>query len=113
MRYWFIHWLLKAVSILIVARILPGIQVSGFGSAFFAAAVMAIASATLGVLLKFFLWPFNILSLGIVYLMINGLMLKVASEFVPGFRVNGCSAAVIGALLLSIADYFQRAISGF
>ena len=113
MRHWFIHWLLKAVSILIVARVLPGIQVSGFTAALIAAAVIGIASATLGIFLKFILFPFAVLSLGLVYVLVNGLMLKVASEFVPGFKVNGCSVAVIGALFLGIIDYVLNRLLGF
>jgi len=38
-------------------------------------------SATIGLLLKIVLLPFIILSLGVVYFLINGLMLKLASEF--------------------------------
>ena len=34
MRHWLIHWILKSVSLLIVARILPGIEVDGFFAAF-------------------------------------------------------------------------------
>ena len=36
----------------------------------------------------------------------------VTEEFVPGFRVNGCSVSVIGALLLSVCDYFLRTLAG-
>ncbi|MCU1328833.1 MAG: rane protein of unknown function [Bryobacterales bacterium] len=111
MRHWLILWLLKAVSIMIVAGLLPGIQVSGFAAAFIAAAVMAIASATLGLILKVVLFPFAILTLGLVYLLVNGFMLKVTSEIVPGFKVNGCSSAVIGAVLLSLVDYVLRTLS--
>jgi uncharacterized membrane protein YvlD (DUF360 family) len=42
------------------------------------------------------------LTLGVVYFLINGLMLKLASEFVPGFQVNGCMTAVLGSILLTI-----------
>ena len=44
-------------------------------------------------------------TLGIVYFLVNALMLKLASEFVPGFRVNGCLPAVVGSILLSAVDY--------
>jgi putative membrane protein len=69
-------------------------------------------SATIGVLLKLVLLPFIILSLGIVYFLINGLMLKLASEFVPGFRVNGCLTAVFGSVLLTIVDYVLNRLVG-
>ena len=84
----------------------------GFGAAPIAALVIGLASATVGLILKVVLLPFIILTLGIVYFLINGLMLKLASEFVPGFRVNGCLPAVIGSILLTIVDYFLNRIAG-
>ena len=96
MRGWLIHWLLSGVALIIVANILPGIQVDGFGSALIAALVIGLASATVGLILKIVLFPFILLTLGVVYFLINGLMLKLASEFVPGFRVSGCLTAVMG-----------------
>ena len=112
MRHWLIHWLLSGVALLIVSRILPGIQVDGFGAALIAALVIGLASATVGLLLKIVLLPFIVLTLGLVYLLINGLMLKLASEFVPGFRVNGCLPAVLGAFLLTIVDYLLNRLIG-
>ena len=107
-----IHWLLSGVALLIVARILPGIEVDGIGAALIAALVIGLASATVGLILKIVLLPFIILTLGIVYLLINGLMLKLASEFVPGFRVNGCLPAVLGSILLTIVDYILERLAG-
>lgn len=104
-RYWFIHWVLSGVALLIVAQILPGIEVDGLGAALIAAFVIGLVSATVGLILKVVLLPFIILSLGIVYFLINGLMLKLASAFVPGFRVVGCLPAVLGSILLTIVDY--------
>ena len=112
MRYWLVHWLLSGVALLIVARIVPGIQVDGFGAALIAAFVIGLVGATVGLILKFILLPFIILTLGVVYFLINGLMLKLASEFVPGFRVNGCLPAVLGSILLTIVDYILNRIAG-
>ena len=112
MRYWIVHWLLSGVALLIVARIVPGIQVEGFGAALIAALVIGLVSATVGLALKIVLLPFIILTLGIVYFLINGLMLKLASEFVPGFRVIGCLPAVLGSILLTIVDYVLNRVAG-
>ena len=112
MRYWLIHWLLSGVALLVVANILPGIEVDGFGAALIAALVVGLVGATVGLILKVVLLPFIILTLGIVYFLINGLMLKLASEFVPGFRVNGCLPAVFGSILLSIVDYVLNRLAG-
>jgi putative membrane protein len=111
-RNWLVHWLLSGLALLIVAQILPGIQVEGFGSALIAALVIGLVSATVGLILKIVLLPFIILTLGIVYFLINGLMLKLASALVPGFRVVGCLPAVFGAILLTIVDYLLNRLAG-
>ena len=112
MRYWLIHWLLSGVALLIVATVLPGIEVDGFGAALLAALVIGLVGATVGVILKLVLLPFIILTLGIVYFLINGLMLKLASEFVPGFRVNGCLPAVFGSILLTFVEFILNRVAG-
>ena len=66
----------------------------------------------MGLILKLILLPFIILTLGVVYFLITGLLLKLASEFVPGFRVNGCLPAVLGSILLSIVDYVLNRLVG-
>jgi putative membrane protein len=113
MRGWLIHWILSGVALLVVANILPGIQVESFGSALIAALVIGLVSATVGIVLKIILLPFILLSLGLVYFLINGLMLKLASELVPGFRVDGCLTAVIGSILLTLVDYVLNRLAGF
>ncbi len=112
MRYWILHWVLSGVAVLIVAHLLPGIEVDGFGAALIAALVIGVASATVGLILKILLLPFIILTLGLAYFLINGLMLKLASAAVPGFRVNGCLPAVLGSILLTIVDYVLNRLAG-
>jgi putative membrane protein len=112
MRGWIIHLLMSGVGLLVVANILPGIQVEGFGAALIAAIVIGFVSATVGLLLKIMLLPFIILSLGIVYFVINGLMLMLASALVPGFRVSGLGTAVLGSILLTFVDFVLNRLAG-
>jgi putative membrane protein len=113
MRGLIIHWILSGVALLIVANVLPGIQVDSFGSALIAALVIGLVSATVGIVLKIILLPFILLSLGVVYFLINGLMLMLASALVPGFRVSGCLTAVIGSILLTLVDFVLNRLTGF
>ena len=112
MRNWIIHWILSGVALLVVANILPGIQVEGFGSALIAALVIGFVSATVGLFLKIILLPFILLTLGLVYFLINGMMLMLASALVPGFRVAGWVPAVLGSILLTLADYLLNRLAG-
>jgi putative membrane protein len=112
MRGWIIHWILSGVALLIVANILPGIQVDGLKAALIAALVIGLVSATVGLILKIILLPFILLTLGIVYFLINGLMLELASALVSGFRVSGFLTAVIGSILLTLVDYVLNRLAG-
>jgi putative membrane protein len=104
-RHWLLEWLLNAVALVVVANIVPGISVDGLGSALAAAVVIGLVGATVGIFLKLVLLPFIILTLGIVYFLINGLMLMLASALVPGFRVRGWLAATVGSILLTVVNY--------
>jgi putative membrane protein len=48
--------------------------------------------------------PITFLTLGLFSWVIKGLMLKVTAMFTPGFRVDGCLPAVLGALVLAIVS---------
>ena len=39
-------------------------------------------------------------------------MLKLASEMVSGFRVNGCLPAVLGSILLTVVDFVLNRLAG-
>jgi putative membrane protein len=99
-----VRWLLSAVSLMIIARFVPGFYVRGFVSAMIAAAVIGFINATLGLILKVLTFPLTILTLGLFLVVINAFMLKVAAVFVPGFQVRTWLAALIGSVLLSLVS---------
>jgi putative membrane protein len=100
--YWLINWLLSALALYLMARMIPGIEIRGFGSALIASIVIGVVNAILGPILRFLTFPLTILTLGLFRLLVNGFLLKVAAALAPGFRVDGCLAAVLGALVLTI-----------
>ena len=103
-----IHWLITALCLLGIAHLVPGIRLRGFGSALLAVLVIALVNGTLGIFLKVITIPFSIITFGLFLLVINALMLKLASGFVPGFEVRGFIAAFWGALLLSLLGMVLR-----
>jgi putative membrane protein len=107
-----IHWLISAVSLLIVAYILPGIEVRGFGTALIAAIVIGLINATLGLILKILTLPLTLLTFGLFLLVINALMLQLASTLVPGFFVSGFWSAFFGAIVLSLVSMILRSFIG-
>ncbi|HUB78013.1 MAG TPA: phage holin family protein [Bryobacteraceae bacterium] len=103
-------WLVSALALWLVAQIVPGIEVRDFGAALLATIVIAVVNAVIGPILRFFAWPLTILTLGLFKLVINAVLLKLASMFSPGFRVRGFLNAVLGALLLTILEYVLRRV---
>jgi putative membrane protein len=108
MRHLLVNWLLSAVSLAIVAAIVPGIEIAGFGTALIAALVIGLVNATLGFFLKIVTFPLTLLTLGVFLIVINALMLKVAAALMTGFRVQGFLPAIVGAILLSLVHMLLR-----
>jgi len=103
-----VNWLLSALSLVIVAAIVPGIEIAGFGTAMIAAVVIGLVNVTLGFLLKIMTFPLTLITFGAFLIVINALMLKVAAALMPGFRVRGCLPAVLGAILLGLLNVVLR-----
>jgi putative membrane protein len=76
--------------------------VRSIGAALIAVLIIGLLNATLGLLLKLITLPLGILTLGLFFLVINALILKLASGVVPGFIVATWGAALIGALVLAL-----------
>jgi len=101
----FVRWLILTVAVLASAYFVEGIRVTGFWSAFFAAAALGVLNTLLKPILIVVTLPVNILTLGLFTLVINALLLKMASGVIPGFDVEGFWPAVLGALLISIVSW--------
>ena len=105
-----LHWLLSAIALLIVSRLVPGFVVTGLIPALIAALVIGLLNATVGLVLKIITFPISILTLGLFLLVINGIMILVASVIVPGFHVYGMIPAFWGAVVLALLGMLFRAI---
>ncbi|MFY9748089.1 MAG: phage holin family protein [Acidobacteriaceae bacterium] len=97
-----LKWLLYAFALLVTARLVPGFHLRSIAAALIAVLVIGLLNATLGLLLKLITLPLGILTLGLFFLVINALVLKLASGVVPGFIVATWGAALIGALVLAL-----------
>ena len=101
-----VRWLINAVSLLIVAYLVRGFEVDGIGTALIAAAIFGVVNATLGLVLKVVTFPLTILSFGLFLIVINAILLKMAAAVTPGFIVHTWTAALIGAIVLSLVSTF-------
>ena len=105
-----LHWLISAASLLIVAHLVPGFEVRGFGVALIASLVVGLINGTLGFLLKILTFPLTILTFGLFLLIVNAFMLEFASILVPGFIVHGFLPAFLGAVVLALVHMVLRGL---
>ena len=105
-----VQWLLYAIALMIVSKIVPGFYVAGLWPAMIASLVIGLLNATLGLVLKIVTFPISILTLGIFLLVINGMMILLASHLVRGFHVHGFGPAFWGAVVLALLGVLIRAV---
>src|SRR5260370_31273432 len=108
--HWIVNWLLSAVALWLVAQIIPGIQIRSFGTALLATVVLGLVDITIGPILRFIAFPITFLTLGLFEWVLKAVLLKLASIFTPGFRVEGFLNALLGSLVLTVLDIILRRV---
>ena len=112
--------IVSAAALAVASWAVPGIQVSGHGDAVRAGTLVAVAlifgiiNAVLKPLIKTFGCAFYVLTLGLAALIVNGLLLWLAS-FVAGrlglpFHITGFVAAVEGALIVGVVSWLLHLV---
>jgi putative membrane protein len=104
--------LIMGFAMLIGAYIVPGVAVNGYGSAIIAAVLIALANATIGMLLRLFTLPLNILTLGLISFIITVLMIRLVDSWMDGFNTTGFWAAAILAIAIALIKILLDAIFG-
>ncbi len=103
------HLLVSTLAVLIVAYVIPGVAVASFWSAFVLAVVLGILNTVLRPILIFLTLPLTILTLGLFTLVINTLLILLASWLVPGFIVTSFLQAFLFSIALSLVSSFMFA----
>ena len=102
--------LLTAIAVVILAQILPGVQVDGYTSAIFVAIVLGFLRIFVRPLIILFTLPITIMTLGLFLFVINAAIILLASKLLDGFDVSGFWVALLFSLLLS---FFQSILYSF
>lgn len=100
-----LRWIILTLAIVIAAYLFPGIRISGFGTALFAALVLGILNAFFRPVLIILTLPINILTLGLFTFVINAILLMMTSGIIGGLVVDGFGSALLGSLIISIVSW--------
>ncbi len=97
-----IKLLLTAIAVVVLAKILPGVAVEGYGSAIIVAIVIALLRFLVKPILVLLTLPITIVTFGLFLLIINAIIILMADYFVGGFDVSSIWWALLFSLLLSL-----------
>jgi len=102
--------LLSAVAVVVLSKLLPGVDVNTYLTAIIVAVVLSLLNFIVKPILVILTLPVTILTLGLFLLIINASIILLADYFVDGFSVANIWWALIFSLLLSI---FQSILFSF
>jgi putative membrane protein len=101
-----IHTVVLAVALWATAAIVPGVTVTSWAALALAALVLGAVNAIVRPILVILTLPITVLTLGLFYLVVNGMAFGLAAALVPGFQIASWTAAILGALLTSVLSWF-------
>lgn len=99
-----VHWFAVAVALAFTAWLLPGVHVLSWGALVLGSLSVGLVNALVRPVLALLTLPLTILTLGLFYLVVNGAAFGLAAWLVPGFQVDSAGAAILGALITSLAS---------
>jgi putative membrane protein len=102
--------LLTAIAVVIIAYLLPGVEVVNYVDAIVVAIVLGLLRITVKPILVLFTLPITVVTLGLFLLVINALIILLADYFVSGFNVSGFWVALLFSILLTV---FQSILYSF
>ena len=97
--------IVMTLAVLIASYIMDGVKVDNVFVAILAAVVISLLNNFIRPILIVLTLPFTILSMGLFLLVINALIIIMASKIVPDFYVDGFGTALIFSLMITLLNY--------
>lgn len=104
----------NAIALVITAYVLPGIHVTtDVGPLLLVALIFGIVNALVKPVIAILSCPLILLTLGLFYLVVNGLMLLITDELAGGnFDVDGIGWAVLGGIVMGLIGMVLESLLG-
>jgi len=103
-------WVINALALFLVAYLLTGIHVNGFGSALLAALVLGLVNTLIRPILVILTLPVTLITLGLFIFVINALLFLFVGNVLSGFRVDGFVVALAGSILYSVISWLLSSL---
>jgi putative membrane protein len=106
-----IRLLINAVALYLTAELIDGVEVTGFWGAALGAVVITAVNAIVKPILVVLTLPITCLTLGLFYLVVNGLSLLLAAAIAGrALEVRGIGPAILAAFVLAVLNWAITAV---
>ena len=105
-------WLLTAATLVLLGVLLSGVEVTSFGSALIAAALIGLFNALVWPLVVRLALPFTVLTLGLGVLVLNGAVILAVAAISRGFVVSGLLSGIIVVVGLTLVNTLATSLLG-
>jgi putative membrane protein len=106
------HLAITTTLLLLVARMVTGIEIESWQNALLAALVLGVVNGIVRPIMVILTIPITVITFGLFLLAINALMLLLTAALVPGVNIEGFVPALLGGLLLSLLNMAVSTIFG-
>jgi putative membrane protein len=112
LRGFFFRLLITALGLWAAAKIVPGVQIDGWGNLLVAALLLGIVNAVIRPVILILTLPLTVLTLGLFILVVNGISLSVVAWLMPGFTLSGLGSAILGSIIVGLTSWFASTFVG-
>ena len=103
----------NAIALYATALVVPRIPFDGtVGNLLAAGAIFGLFNLIVRPVAMLLSLPLLIVTLGLFYFVLNGILLWVASFFLPGYHVAGLVAGILGSLVFAVVNWALHALFG-
>jgi len=96
--------ILSSFSVIVADWLLKGVNIEDYLTSILVAFVLAVLNMILKPILVLLTIPITMITFGLFLLVINAVIVLVASDIVPGFTINGFWWAVAFSLIVSLLN---------
>jgi len=112
MKGFLFRLLITALGLWAAAKIVPGVQIDGWGNLLIAALLLGIVNAVIRPVILILTLPLTVLTLGLFILVVNGISLAVVAWLMPGFTLSGLGPAILGSIIVGLTSWFASTFVG-
>ena len=103
----------NALALIATAYVVPGISFHGsWVQLLVAGAIFGLLNLIVRPIALLLSVPLLVLTLGLFYFVLNGILLWVFSAFMPGYHVAGLWAGILGSLVIMVVNWLVHAVFG-